>query len=535
MSCRQMYEVPGHQCGVALIFALLLLLVLTVLGVGTLSTVNMQERMAGNANLQALAFEAASAGVTETLEFWLNEQNWPDDPITGDTVTCVRDGGNWMTDWRPAGDGSALVVPGLPAGFEVSYRTRLGCFEDPAWVMLTGSTNPPPVNLLALSQGIVRQSDDGRVIAQREIEVRLEDRLGAPDCLLQFGNLLPPPDLRLPTSNFDVDATPGGCALQASTPPDAANLLAEMVAKNNTVDNYRPSPPVRTRPPRGAWGDAEQLAAAANGIKIGLRAHEAWTGNPALAGLPNPFSACEGTLIRGNSGSCPSPGITYISGDLTASGTCTAPGTIIIEGGWLTNGTPSYAGNVLVLGGNVDVRGFGNAPNAGLFIVQNLEFPQTGTVGTAQAAYDVGNVAFGLSGFNVKGGGTATIRPRPCPEIQASWDDLNQCLVQLRNLVDLPAVPDSDYELSFPNPADQSLFSYNFWQADPSITPGGLDVPQLVDGDGDPDAVPYGDTIVFPIPDCDGSLNGRQKALVSWREFIDTGRWDSPPTRLLTY
>jgi Tfp pilus assembly protein PilX len=53
------------------------LLVLTVIGVGTLSTVSMQERMASNANLQALAFEAASAGVTETLEQWLDEDNWP--------------------------------------------------------------------------------------------------------------------------------------------------------------------------------------------------------------------------------------------------------------------------------------------------------------------------------------------------------------------------------------------------------------------------------------------------------------------------
>jgi hypothetical protein len=511
MRLIETFKSGRRESGVALILALLLLVVLTVLGVGTMSSVSMQERMASNANLQALAFKGASAGVTETLEFWLNEANWPIDPLTNVRATCVRDGGNWITGWRPA-NGSVLTVPDLPPGFEVRYRTRLGCFEDPAWAMLTGSTEPPPVNLLALSEGRVVRTSDGRSIALREIEVRLEDRIGEADCLLQFGGLQPPPALRLPTSNFDVDASPGGCAMQASTQGDTAELLAEMVAKNNTIDNYRPSPPVRTRPPRGAWGDAELLAGAANGIKIGLRAYRAWqTSGP---GGANPFQACAGTLILGDSGSCPSGGITYISGDLTASGTCTAAGTMIVEGKWMTNGTPSYAGNVLILGGEVDVRGFGNAPNAGLFIVQNLVSPLPGTFRANRAAYDPETVAFGLSKFNVKGGGSASIRPQPCPQMQASWRDLNRCLVDLRGLVDREYAP--------------GISEFEHFASLAGLGGTTLDIPQLQREGGDPDAVPYGDTIVFPIPDCDGSGSGRQLAIVSWREFIDAGRWDSP-------
>lgn len=61
---------PVHrQRGAALLIALVLLLVLTILGVTAMQTTTMQERMAGNLRDRAVAFEAAEAALREGEEY----------------------------------------------------------------------------------------------------------------------------------------------------------------------------------------------------------------------------------------------------------------------------------------------------------------------------------------------------------------------------------------------------------------------------------------------------------------------------------
>ena len=55
--------IPTQQQGSALIVSLSILLVLTVLGISSMSTTALQERMAGNARDSEVAFEAAEAGL----------------------------------------------------------------------------------------------------------------------------------------------------------------------------------------------------------------------------------------------------------------------------------------------------------------------------------------------------------------------------------------------------------------------------------------------------------------------------------------
>lgn len=55
--------------GAALVVALVFLLVMTVLGVSSMSTTTLQERMAGNLRDQNLAFQAAEAGLRAGEEF----------------------------------------------------------------------------------------------------------------------------------------------------------------------------------------------------------------------------------------------------------------------------------------------------------------------------------------------------------------------------------------------------------------------------------------------------------------------------------
>jgi type IV pilus assembly protein PilX len=61
------------QQGAALILSLILLLVLTLLGLSSMRTALLEERMAGNMRDLSLAFEAAEAGLREA-ELWLDQR-----------------------------------------------------------------------------------------------------------------------------------------------------------------------------------------------------------------------------------------------------------------------------------------------------------------------------------------------------------------------------------------------------------------------------------------------------------------------------
>ncbi len=61
-SCMQ---APRKQRGVVLVVGLLLLMVMTILGVSSLSTIGLEERMSANAYDRSIAFQAAEAALRE--------------------------------------------------------------------------------------------------------------------------------------------------------------------------------------------------------------------------------------------------------------------------------------------------------------------------------------------------------------------------------------------------------------------------------------------------------------------------------------
>lgn len=65
--CRRTVRASTRQCGAALVTALLLLLVLTVLGVAGLVTATLELRMAGNVQQQERAFAAAEHAIERAL------------------------------------------------------------------------------------------------------------------------------------------------------------------------------------------------------------------------------------------------------------------------------------------------------------------------------------------------------------------------------------------------------------------------------------------------------------------------------------
>jgi hypothetical protein len=282
-----------RQKGVSLVIALILLLVLTIIGIASMNTSLMQERMAGNVNLQTLAFEAASAGIVDALDF-LDTSSWPE---------CRRGDEQWRTEFQAFQQLDGLVgSPPLPPGIRVGYHLRAGCFDDPIpeW---DDWEEGIPVQLLVLSRGVVCRGasctganlPDENVLAVREVEVRVSPVGGGdPACLLNIGPVAGGSKaIGVGKSKGHlVDGGEGGCPIQFANSNDAdrfSNALGDRVAQ------YQPNPPGITsaRPSsRGLWEDPQNLARLVNAIKVGVRAYSAWVAGG--HGAPNPFAECAG-------------------------------------------------------------------------------------------------------------------------------------------------------------------------------------------------------------------------------------------------
>ena len=121
----QTINCPGKQRGAVLVFCLVFLAVLTLLGVSSMESAVLEERMAGNMQDYNLAFQAAESALRDA-ESWLDVQNilplqsangttvvWTEnsmDPLAGDGVHWWEDG-NVSHAWWDANSQ-------IPGGFQ---------------------------------------------------------------------------------------------------------------------------------------------------------------------------------------------------------------------------------------------------------------------------------------------------------------------------------------------------------------------------------------------------------------------------------
>lgn len=111
------------QRGTALIVSLLILTVLTILGVASMSTNAMEEKMAGNSRKIDLAFQAAESALRDAqTDLTKNNPTVFDSTCTNGlclpstTGTPVWDTVNWSTNARTYGAYTgAAAIPGVPA------------------------------------------------------------------------------------------------------------------------------------------------------------------------------------------------------------------------------------------------------------------------------------------------------------------------------------------------------------------------------------------------------------------------------------
>ena len=518
------------QGGTVLVVSLILLVLLSVIGVASLAGTSMQERMAANARLQTLAFEAASAGVADLVEWAFdNQADWPNN--------CSRGVGRWEPP--VSGPEGEFDVQGFTTlnGPRVRISTFLNCFEDLAFRGLEDipANVPLPRQLLGLSRGEVIDAS-GSVLASRDVEVRLERRGGDVDCLITtgpLGNITPPKsNSKSGGEPGGLDAGPGGCPMRTAD-EDSARRLRD--ALSDRVSRFRPEDPgIHTSELPALWLDADRLARAVNLVKTGIQGYQAWD----IANLPdNPFASCQGQLhvasLRPNNRIgdveiCPSSSedFVFVAGDLAPPGSgCNIEGLVIVEGTLNLNGNDQYQADILVLGGGLYVDGYGNAEPRGLLTLLNLESPgwpaatSIPTPPVAGPGYSLSdNLEMGASDFNINGMGAALITADDCNLLRSRRERLNECLADVREMVNDDNFGATGVNRYGDHKVDlEGAVSVGF--------PWALDLPSVVDMEalaGD-----MTEDLQFPLPNCDPeAAGGRRNVIASWREYIDRGRWD---------
>jgi type IV pilus assembly protein PilX len=97
MTLRAQSGPPGRQQGAALVIGLILLLVLTLLAVSGMNSASMEFVMAGNEQYRANAFQAAEAGIEQSLNQGLFNPGAPLQALNG--ANTATD--NWTATVNP--------------------------------------------------------------------------------------------------------------------------------------------------------------------------------------------------------------------------------------------------------------------------------------------------------------------------------------------------------------------------------------------------------------------------------------------------
>lgn len=146
--------------GAALITALLILLVLTIIGISALRTSSLQETIVGNMRDQDLAFQATESAVTEAE---LNFSTYRDPPLATPsasqgiyTKTSGTVGGATY-DWANSASDTAVWTTGVATEFGTSGTQDLAEVNaDPMYVVQEELFTPDDLNPETRAQGLGR-------------------------------------------------------------------------------------------------------------------------------------------------------------------------------------------------------------------------------------------------------------------------------------------------------------------------------------------------------------------------------------------
>lgn len=412
----------SRQTGVALIFSLLILITMTIIGISAMSGTNMQERMAGNAYLQAQAFEAASAGVAQSLDF--KDNNFP----SGSSCNASTSD-EWFTDWKETGSVG-----------DATLKQRMYCLPfytgDPA-------TDPPAgYELFVLNRGIV--SVDGKSVAQREVEVRI-GRFGDETAPCNSSAMCFPlqPDIPLDPECGDAGSS-NFCSCnfgtgKSSTNPfagfnsNAFRVIGEELGALGHGTAVSLSPNLEKAFECEVTGGSTEEQCDSNGNKGTCSRLGNYVGG--MVGNDNfgspwndPADAFAFVNELFSMSMSDSQSVEYLTGDHTMKGSDSGSGVLVVEGDLEWNGTPNFDGLIIVLGGSFNVSGGGQGGDgAGSVVVLDLEPKPSEVSGSEDSGSEDSDFEASFGGdfsMEFSGGGTADYK-FGCKELNEAWDDLD--------------------------------------------------------------------------------------------------------------
>ncbi len=361
----------SKQRGVVLVISLLLLLILTVIGIGLMNSTMMQERMAGNVRTQVLSFEQASGGVSQALDFFYkNIEDAMDDNSVSDPygygMACGFRHGDEDMHWDYPADGSFLPVS---QNDNVQLEQRMYCCQN--WVYNEDEDEcfETPSTLFVLSRGSLLDSEGANRLATREIEVRLEEAApGEPTCAICMpGNV---GEVDPPNAGGGIH---GGCgpAITVEDPADA-HLIGEKWESSSNSELTGGTASGDMGPP---WNDPLALAEFVFWAKLGGPFRNGITVDYKFDDdIPNQYGTGQ---TQSEFGELDNPHITYFdnhSKPVKMHSNPTGAGLMILRGEAEWGGTPDFEGLIVVLGGKYETyAGGGGGGLNGSMVVTDLE------------------------------------------------------------------------------------------------------------------------------------------------------------------
>ncbi len=377
---------PSTQTGVVLVIGLLLLLIITIVAVASMSNTHMQERMAGNAQTQALAFEVASEGASKSLAFYL-EARHKDGPY--------KDLGGCTSEWRNKDD-KLLTHPTTRETIEKTIgdddvaplRTLqltqwMYCLQPPYEDVGADEFGTPiAAKLFVLSRGEVLSGDT--VVARRDIETHI----GRPNPVESCTAICIPhceknDELKFPTSNIFRVFGEGNPAITTGKSECTAKVKDSI--RDDRIGNYDGG--VAAAEGGGTlgwpWDDPNDVVDFANALRdiAKGKADDQDNDQENYAWLDwHSTYKDEGWAPKGNdpadlgSQDPEKFALTYVDGDAVFRGSDSGAGILVVNGNLEWKGTPDFKGLILVTGGSFKVSGGGQGGDpAGSLVVLNLD------------------------------------------------------------------------------------------------------------------------------------------------------------------